>query len=62
MGYICCLWGFIEPSKNLGGKYEQSEKFRGQKQTLFELKSQSNAQIASLLREEELKWYQRFKA
>jgi hypothetical protein len=28
----------------------------------IELKSQSNAQIASLLREEELKWYQRSKA
>jgi hypothetical protein len=35
MGYICCLGGFIEPSKSLGGKYEPSEKFRGQKQTLF---------------------------
>jgi hypothetical protein len=35
MGYICCLGGFIEPSKNLGGKYEPSEKFRGQKQTLL---------------------------
>jgi hypothetical protein len=35
MGYIYCLWGFIEPSKSLGGKYEPSEKFRGQKQTLF---------------------------
>jgi hypothetical protein len=31
MGYICCLEGFIEPSKSLGGKYEPSEKFRGQK-------------------------------
>jgi hypothetical protein len=28
----------------------------------IELKSQSNAQIAGLLREEELKWYQRSKA
>jgi hypothetical protein len=28
----------------------------------IELKIQSNAQIASLLREEELKWYQRSKA
>jgi hypothetical protein len=28
----------------------------------IELKSQSNAQIASLLREEEPKWYQRSKA
>ena len=28
----------------------------------IELKSQSNAQIAKLLREEELKWYQRSKA
>jgi hypothetical protein len=27
-----------------------------------ELKSQSNAAIASLLHEEELKWYQRFKS
>jgi hypothetical protein len=27
----------------------------------IELKRQSNAQIASLLREEELKWYQRLK-
>jgi hypothetical protein len=35
MGYIYCLGGFIEPSKSLGGKYEPSEKFRGQKQTLF---------------------------
>jgi hypothetical protein len=35
MGYICYLGGFIEPSKNLGGKYEPSEKFREQKQTLF---------------------------
>jgi hypothetical protein len=35
MGYICYLGGFIEPSKSLGGKYEPSEKFRGQKQTLF---------------------------
>jgi hypothetical protein len=35
MGYICCLGGFIEPSKSLGGKYEPSKKFRGQKQTLF---------------------------
>jgi hypothetical protein len=35
MGYICCLGGFIKPSKSLGGKYEPSEKFRGQKQTLF---------------------------
>jgi hypothetical protein len=35
MGYICCLGGFIEPSKSLGGKYEPSEKFRGQNQTLF---------------------------
>jgi hypothetical protein len=35
MGYICCLGGFIEPSKSLEGKYEPSEKFRGQKQTLF---------------------------
>jgi hypothetical protein len=35
MGYICCLGGFIEPSKNLGGKYEPSKMFRGQKQTLF---------------------------
>jgi hypothetical protein len=35
MGYICCLGGFIEPSKSLGEKYEPSEKFRGQKQTLF---------------------------
>jgi hypothetical protein len=38
MGYICCLGGgggFIEPIKSLGGKYEPSEKFRGQKQTLF---------------------------
>jgi hypothetical protein len=39
MGYICCLGGFIEPSKSLGGKYEPSEKFRGQKQTLFEEKN-----------------------
>jgi hypothetical protein len=38
MGYICCLGGFIEPSKSLGGKYEPSEKFRGQKQTLFKEK------------------------
>jgi hypothetical protein len=38
MGYICCLGGFIEPSKSLGGKYEPSEKFRGQKQTLFNTK------------------------
>jgi hypothetical protein len=38
MGYICDLGGFIEPSKNLEGKYEPSEKFRGQKQTLFTLK------------------------
>jgi hypothetical protein len=37
MGYIYCLGGFIEPSKSLGGKYEPSEKFRGQKQTLFYL-------------------------
>jgi hypothetical protein len=29
MSYICCLRGFIEPSKSLGGKYEPSEKFRG---------------------------------
>jgi hypothetical protein len=35
MGYICYLGRFIEPSKSLGGKYEPSEKFRGQKQTLF---------------------------
>jgi hypothetical protein len=35
MGYICCLGGFTEPSKSLGGKYEPSKKFRGQKQTLF---------------------------
>jgi hypothetical protein len=35
MGYIYCLGGFIEPSKSLGGKYVPSEKFRGQKQTLF---------------------------
>jgi hypothetical protein len=35
MGYICCLGGFIEPTKSLGGKYEPSEMFRGQKQTLF---------------------------
>jgi hypothetical protein len=39
MSYICCLWGFIEPSKSLGGKYEPSEKFRGQKQTLFFFKT-----------------------
>jgi hypothetical protein len=32
MGYICCLEGFIEPSKSLERKYEPSEKFRGQKQ------------------------------
>jgi hypothetical protein len=40
MGYICCLGEFIEPSKSLGGggaEYEPSEKFRGQKQTLFYL-------------------------
>jgi hypothetical protein len=35
MGYICCLGGFIEPNKSLGGKHEPSKKFRGQKQTLF---------------------------
>jgi hypothetical protein len=35
MGYIYCLGGFIEPSRSLGGKYEPSEKVRGQKQTLF---------------------------
>jgi hypothetical protein len=35
MSYICYLGGFIEPSKSLGEKYEPSEKFRGQKQTLF---------------------------
>jgi hypothetical protein len=39
MGYICCLGGFIEPSKSLGGKYEPSEKFRMQKQTLFDRKT-----------------------
>jgi hypothetical protein len=39
MGYICCLGRFIEPSKSLGGKYEPSEKFRGQKQILFFLTS-----------------------
>jgi hypothetical protein len=31
MGYICCLGGFIEPMKSLGGKYEPSKKFRGAK-------------------------------
>jgi hypothetical protein len=45
MGYICCLGGFIEPSKSLGGKYEPSEKFRGQKQTLFLFNYQSNFAI-----------------
>jgi hypothetical protein len=39
MGYIYCLGGFIEPSKSLGRKYEPSEKFRGQKQTLFFFKN-----------------------
>jgi hypothetical protein len=38
LGYICCLGGFIEPSKSLGEKYEPSEKFRGAK-TDFVLKS-----------------------
>jgi hypothetical protein len=38
MGYICCLGGFTEPSKSLRGKYEPSEKFRRQKQTLFLIK------------------------
>jgi hypothetical protein len=47
MGYICCLGGFIEPSKSLGGKYEPSEKFRGQKQTL--LKNSIHAQLVSMV-------------
>jgi hypothetical protein len=42
MDYICCLGGFIEPSKSLGGKYEPSEMFGGQKQTLFFLKHKNS--------------------
>jgi hypothetical protein len=45
MGYKCCLGGFIEPSKSLGGKYEPNEKFRGQKQTLFYKKTLRCVQI-----------------
>jgi hypothetical protein len=48
MGYICCLGGFIEPSKSLGGKYEPSEKFRGQKQNLFFGKIQYQGLIANI--------------
>jgi hypothetical protein len=51
MGYICCLGGFIEPSKSLGGKYEPSEMFRGQKQTLFfdELRPLDGNQFTNIL-------------